>query len=257
MEQTFRALRLRILGGERVFGVMVQECHGVGVMAVLASAGMDFCVLDTESTDLSLRDVRHLARAAADVGVAPLVRVSGPHDPDIRRVLDLGAEGIVVPDVRDADEAAVAVAACHYPPAGSRGVTPRYAATGKAVLDAHGVAAADERVLTVFQIESGTGVQNAAAIAATPGVDVVLIGVNDLALDLGVPGQTDALVVLAAVEAVAAEVSRAQKVLGGRPGPGVDEPGFVIVASDMDLLWAGATGVLERYRPAARAEVLS
>jgi 2-keto-3-deoxy-L-rhamnonate aldolase RhmA len=130
--------------------------------------------------------------AAMQAGVTPLVRVPAHEAHPIGRLLDAGAMGIIAPHVENADEARAIVAACRFPPGGVRSVSTRWPQFGYRVHDAAAMRQAlDASTTVVAMLESPEAVEQAEAIAAVPGVDIVHVGSLDLAEALGVPGRVD------------------------------------------------------------------
>ncbi len=153
-------------------------------LAELSSRSFDFVWIDLEHGALAGADVQALAIAARAGGAASLVRVRDAHDRAVGTALDAGADGIVVPHVDGADEAARVVERLSYPPAGSRGFAARRGS------DYGRHAGLRPRPVCMVQVESPAAVENADAIAAVDGVDALVVGCADLALALG--GDTDA-----------------------------------------------------------------
>jgi 4-hydroxy-2-oxoheptanedioate aldolase len=147
----------------------------------MASAGYDYICLDLQHGLLDYPGILHGLMAVAAGGSAGIVRVP-PGDPAwIGRALDAGARGVIVPLVSTAAQAAAAVAACRYPPAGERSFGP--VRSGLTIGPAP--RAADEQVACIVMIETADGLANAAAICAVPGVDAVYVGPSDLSISLG------------------------------------------------------------------------
>ena len=156
-----------------------------------AQMGFDWLLLDLEHGALDEGALPGLMMAIEGSGSAPIVRVVSNHRDPIKRALDLGAAGVMVPYVSSAAEARDAVAATRYPPQGCRGVAGATFSTrfGLATEEYH--AETNAKVLTIVQIETQTGVRNAAEIAAVEGVDVLFVGPLDLSFNLGCPKQFD------------------------------------------------------------------
>ncbi|WP_254830682.1 HpcH/HpaI aldolase family protein [Haloglomus salinum] len=156
-------------------------------VAELLAPDADFVMLDTEHTPNSLETVTDCARAvdAAPGDALPLARVPWNDPVRIKRVLDTGVAGVMVPMVESADEAAAAVEACRYPPGGMRGIAAARASDYGRNFEAY-VETANQEVLTILQIETEAGVENAADIAAVEGVDALFVGPADLSANLGV-----------------------------------------------------------------------
>lgn len=156
------------------------------VMELVALAGFDFAVIDLEHSPINLETASRLIGTALYTGVSPLVRVPGLDPGIMQRVLDAGAEGIMVPHVDDVAQASAAVSAMRFPPLGARGVgsTSRAGAWGARSREDY-LRYGQEEVVLIAQIESAAGVRNAGAIAATEGVDALLVGAADLAVSEG------------------------------------------------------------------------
>ncbi|WP_439622755.1 HpcH/HpaI aldolase family protein [Gemmata sp.] len=146
----------------------------------LARAGFDFLTVDVEHSLAGVETTTHILGAVADAGGVPLVRVpAGRHD-HIKRVLDNGGYGIVVPMVMSRQEAQEAVAACLYPPRGNRSVGGSVHALNFAATPADYYAKADDEILIVLQCEHIDAVRNFDEVYSVPGVDAVFVGPNDL-----------------------------------------------------------------------------
>lgn len=157
------------------------------VAEVTAAQGFDFVLIDTEHTAMSLETVENMSRGvdAAEGDTETVVRVPS-HDPvRIKRVLDIGVAGIMVPMVETAAEAREIVKAMRYPPSGIRGV-----ASGRATEYGDDfqeyVETANDSIVTIVQIESQQGIDNAADIAAVEGIDATFVGPADLSANLGI-----------------------------------------------------------------------
>ncbi|GAB1737624.1 hypothetical protein NU219Hw_g1931t1 [Hortaea werneckii] len=151
---------------------------------VIAQTGLDGIIVDCEHGNIS-DDSMHAATAAiAAHGVSPLIRIRGKHSDLIKRTLDAGAHGVMVPQVNTAEEAKEVVAHSKFPPWGSRGQGSPFAAIAHQVDTPTYVRLANVTIITCLQIETKAGVYNVEAICAVPGVDMLFIGPNDLALSL-------------------------------------------------------------------------
>ena len=151
----------------------------------VAAVGFDWLVADTEHNAIDIRTLAYMFTAMAGTGTAPMVRIPWNSHENIKRVLDAGAWGVVVPMVNTRAEAEAAVAACRYPPRGRRSVGGgRHALSFDTTADEYFQHACDN-VLVVVQIEHIRGVEAAAEILGVPGVDACFIGPNDLAASMG------------------------------------------------------------------------
>jgi 4-hydroxy-2-oxoheptanedioate aldolase len=183
------AAREKLEKGELSLGCGVRMTRSVEIGVAMKSAGFDWLFIDCEHGTMSLDAAAQIAVAALDAGIAPIVRVPNGEYSMATRVLDNGALGIVMPHVDTADEAAEVVQKLKYPPVGHRsmgGIGPHYGLrTAKSAEAASALNAAN---LTVVMLETPKAIANTDAIAAVPGVDVLLIGTNDLCAEMGIHG---------------------------------------------------------------------
>ncbi len=212
-----------------------------GLAEIMARAGFAWLAVDLEHSVITIREAEELIRVIGLAGVAPLVRLSWNDHIQIKRVMDAGAHGVIVPMVNSAAEAAAAVAAVYYPPRGTRGV-----GLGRASGYGSGFAAytnwlADNAVVIV-QVEHIRAVENLEAILDTPGVDGFIVGPYDLSGSLGRPGEFEHPDFLAAMDRIR-EVAAAKSALAGihviEPDPAdlrrrLDQ-GYRFVAYSLDI----------------------
>ena len=181
-------IRKRVLDGETMFGVAAQLGSSLTV-EMIGRAGFDWTWIDCEHGSGGYSELIHQIQVAR-LGDAPaIVRIANNDPTTFKRVLDLGAAGIMVPYVNTADEARQAAASMRYQPDGLRGVAMSPPACGFAQGFADYFEQANDNLLTVVQIETTEGVENADAIAAVPGVDVLFVGPMDLSVSMGIPRQ--------------------------------------------------------------------
>jgi 2-keto-3-deoxy-L-rhamnonate aldolase RhmA len=198
------SLRERLSGDAVLVGLGACVIRTPEIVTVTRSCGFDFLLVDTEHGAMAISDVASIAVTSFEAGLPCLVRVGGPHAPDLARVLDCGAEGVVVPHVERVEEARHVVEKCRFLPVGKRSLPSPLVRLGFRVPPAAQMIEDIERdVLVVLMIESALGVENAEAIAAVPGVDVLMIGANDLAADMGHVGDVGHATVQAAFAKVA------------------------------------------------------
>jgi 4-hydroxy-2-oxoheptanedioate aldolase len=157
---------------------------------IAAACGFDAVYIDLEHNPTSLETAAAVCVAALAMGVTPIARVTS-HDPhDATRILDCGAQGVMVPHVQNAEEATAIVAACLYAPKGHRSAFGSGPALGYAALgQAEVCRRLNEETLLMAMIETPEAVGNADAIAAVDGIDVLHIGASDLSTEMGIPGQ--------------------------------------------------------------------
>jgi 2-keto-3-deoxy-L-rhamnonate aldolase RhmA len=182
-----RALKDKLHRRELVLGSWITLGNSA-VAEIMARAGFDWLVVDLEHSVISISVAGDLIRTIELCGVAPLVRLTS-NDPDqIKRVMDAGAQGIVVPMVNTPAEASQAVAATRYGPSGSRGV-------GLARAQGYGANFPEylhwqqDGPVVIVQIEHKNAVERLEDILKIPGVDGFLIGPYDLSCSMGIPGQ--------------------------------------------------------------------
>ena len=183
---TLRQLR----AGKLAIGLGVNQARTVGIATMAKTAGFDWLFIDGEHSSMDGDDAAQLSTAALSAGVTPIVRVAGFEHWHASRMLDNGAQGIVFPHVDTKEEAQKVANACRYPPVGKRSMGGALAQLGFASIPVGEAARlVNEETLVVVMIESPQGVANADEIAATKGVDALLIGTNDLCFEMGIPGQ--------------------------------------------------------------------
>jgi len=184
-----RCKRILAEGGIPI-GHMVLEFATRGVPQMLEVAGVDFVVVDMEHTGLTSADVADMMAWFKATTVAPFVRVPQVQYHFIARTLDVGAMGIMVPNVQGAAQARAIVDAAKYPPLGKRGVIIGATHTDFQPVDPREfMDYSNENTTIICQIESQEGLDDLEGIATTPGVDVLWVGHFDLSKSLGIPGE--------------------------------------------------------------------
>jgi 2-keto-3-deoxy-L-rhamnonate aldolase RhmA len=222
------------------------------VVELVALAGFDLVVIDLEHSPIDLETAHRLIGTALNVGVSPVVRVADLHPGLVQRLLDAGAEGVMVPHVDTPDQARAAAAAARFPPLGTRGVgaTSRAGQWGALPL-AQYLRFGQEEVVLIAQVESAEGVANTAAIAAVPGVDALLVGAADLAVSQGTTPADPA--VRTQIASVVAQGRAAGLPVGTAGGATADavraalDDGFdlVLLSNDATLLGTAARAAVE------------
>jgi 4-hydroxy-2-oxoheptanedioate aldolase len=198
-------------------GVGVRGVRGVEIAKIMKTAGFDWLFIDLEHGATSTETAYQISVAALDAGIAPLVRVPAGELAMATRCLDAGALGIVVPHVDTPEDAQAMTQAFRFPPLGRRSIAGGYPQFGFAPVPAtEAMPAMNDMTLVVAMIETPRAVENADKIAAVPGIDALLMGTNDLCVEMGIPGKLDDPRVAAAFEAVI----RACKTHGKYPGVG-------------------------------------
>ena len=198
-------VKQKLREGGICLGHIVMEFASPGLVTILANAQFDFVLFDTEHTRFSIETIGGMIRYARSAELPAFVRVPRGQYDQMSRIMDAGADGIMVPNVQSCEEAECIIQATKYAPLGSRGT-----AFGIAHDDFEGgdvvqkIAEANKQSLIITQIESVAGVENVEAIVGVEGVDVGWIGHFDLTQSMGIPGQFEHPDYLAAVDKVIA-----------------------------------------------------
>jgi 2-keto-3-deoxy-L-rhamnonate aldolase RhmA len=250
-------VRERLATGQLALGLGLRQTRTVDMGRVLATCGFDFAFIDMEHSTIGIDTAAQIALACHDAGVRPLVRVPGYEHYLATRLLDRGAMGIVFPHVDTAEQAARLVDNCKYPPMGHRSLGGPMAQLGfRAVPRGEATELVNQATMLVMMLETPQAIENADAMAAVPGVDVLLIGTNDLTLEMGIGGQYGHPLVVQAYEKVVAACQKH----GKHPGMGgiYDSPTmekyikvgarFVLCGSELTLIMAGAQARTEFLR---------
>jgi 2-keto-3-deoxy-L-rhamnonate aldolase RhmA len=239
----------QLKAGKLSLGMGVRQARTVDIAIIARTAGYDWLFIDMEHSSMDVDMAAQISAAALDAGITPIVRVPGHEHFHASRLLDTGALGIVVPHVNNAAEAERAVSHCRFPPQGKRslpGTLPQ--ARFEPVPIAELAAAVNEATLVVVMIETPEAIDNADAIAAVSGADVLLIGTNDLAAEMGITGQFGHEKVGAAYRKVVAACRRHGKFagMGGVYDHALMEryiglgARFILSGSDLSFVMAGA-----------------
>lgn len=251
MLSNFGHLRRRLYDGATAVGFWSELCAPLAT-EVLSGTGFDFCVIDHEHGPGGPLEAIQIMMSLKGSACAPLLRVPENHPVPIKRALDTGVEGLVIPAVNSADEARAAVAACLYPSAGIRGnAVPIVRASAYGADAADYAARADRELLIICQIEAAQAVEQVEAIAAVERVDMLFIGPMDLSGDMGFIGQPDHPEVRRAIAHVEQVAQDNGKLLGTITTPersiaDLSAAGhrLIAAASDTGLLQSAAASVL-------------
>src|ERR1700737_536803 len=210
-----KSMKRKLAVGELVLCMNLRLARSVDIARVVKAGGYDALYVDMEHSPYSIETTATICAAALGIGITPLVRVPSHDAHWSSRVLDGGAHGVIVPHVDDPSQAEAVVRNCRFPPVGRRSVMGLGPALGyvAAPLGELNDRLNRETALIVM-LETGEGIENAAAIAALPGIDVLLIGSGDLTTDYGIPGQVEHPRLRAAYERVADACRTHGKVLG-------------------------------------------
>lgn len=214
------------------------------VVELASCLDVDWLLLDAEHGAASYEDCLRLLQAMNGSDATPLIRVPWNDTVAIKRALDMGAEGILVPQIKTAEEVAGIVAMCRYPPEGHRGIGPQRAS--RYYLDFNDyMKKANEEIAVIVQIETVEAVDNLDAILAVPGLDAIFIGPADLSADMGYFPDMQAPEFLKVVDEILAKARKAGVPAGHYCGSGPEAneraaQGFLMVSINTEL------GVLTR-----------
>ena len=185
------ALR-QLRAGRLAIGVGLRQARTVDTAQLMKTAGFDWLFIDCEHNSMGTDTAAQIASASLAVGITPIVRVAGKEHWLASRMLDNGAQGVVVPHVESDSEAKRIADHCRFPPLGHRSMGGGLQQLGFAPVPVGEAARiVNEETLVVVMLESPRGIENCEAIAAVPGIDALLIGTNDLCMEMGIPGQFD------------------------------------------------------------------
>jgi 4-hydroxy-2-oxoheptanedioate aldolase len=185
-------VREKLARDEVVASMTVRLVRNVEIARIARTAGFDTLYVDLEHSSFSIDTCGQICMAALEAGIAPFVRVPANTPEFISRVLAGGALGVIAPHIRSADEAKAVVRAAKFPPLGERsnaGGLPHLHFRAFPVAEAY--AALNDATMVIVQFESAAALAQAEAIVAVDGVDMVLVGLNDLLADWGIPGEYD------------------------------------------------------------------
>ncbi|AYD00456.1 aldolase/citrate lyase family protein [Neorhizobium sp. NCHU2750] len=241
MDPIENVLKTKINNGTKCFGMWLHSASPA-VAEIVAHAGLDFVIIDQEHGVGDLDNAIAMMRALLGTDTAPIVRVASSDPTYLKRIVDAGAQSILVPMVDSAEEAKSVVDACLYPPHGKRGNAAGVVRASRYGLVGDYVARAHEQMLIIPQIETAQAVKNASAISSVEGVDVVFIGPSDLSGSIGLPDQTGAPEVEALITEAYAAIRKAGKPAAtvprdGRSWQALFDDGFQLVATGSDLAY--------------------
>ena len=250
-------LKQRLQSGENVLGFWTM-LGNPQVVEILSLAGYDFLVLDQEhglGDPTTLGAQLHAMSATPAVGV---VRVPWNDHVYLKRVLDAGAEAVLIPSIDTADDARAAVAACLYPPRGRRGTASSSVRASSYGMASDYVATCAEQLLIAVQIESAKAVENIDAILAVEGIDMIFIGPFDLSATVGQMGNLKHPDVARLIEHAESRIRAAGRPMGTVPHPGCTWKDmhargyqFVNAGSDVARLRDGALADVRDFRAAS------
>ncbi len=171
------------------------------IARILSKVGFDFLLIDCEHNAINIESLRDILYGFENSETCPLVRVPINEPLWVKWALDLGAEGVLIPNIQTADEARLAVGACKYPPMGMRGWGPKIPSNFYHDIDLYDTEA-NGRTVAILQIEHVRGVENLDEILKVPGIDGIFIGPGDLSASLNILGQWDNPILLEHIDTI-------------------------------------------------------
>lgn len=205
----------KLRGGERIVGTMVRMVRNPAIAQIAYHSGLDFIMFDLEHGPHSIETVSDVAKVARSVGLGVFARVPELAKGYVSRLMDAGVEGIMVPMISTPEEAKLLVKWSRFAPIGDRGLGSNGEMTDFGGMGSDAptfMAEQNRKTLAIAQIETAEAIEHIDAIAATEGIDVLLIGPNDLAISLGVPGNIMGDITQDAIAKVAAAAKKHDKV---------------------------------------------
>jgi 2-dehydro-3-deoxyglucarate aldolase/4-hydroxy-2-oxoheptanedioate aldolase len=252
------ALRRRVLAGEATIGAFV-NLGSLAAAELVGRVGFDWALLDLEHGMGSEAGLHAQLLAVQATPTAAVVRVASAERLRVGRILDLGADGLMIPRLESPAEIAETLTWMRYPPAGIRGVALGTRGGGYAeIAHADLAATVNDRVLGVFQVESPAAVEASGETATIDGVDVLFVGPADLSHSMGMPGRFDEPSFVAALDRVVANARAHGKAAGillkdasGAAAAVAQGFTFIGIGSDSSFLVASASSGLAQARAAA------
>jgi 2-dehydro-3-deoxyglucarate aldolase/4-hydroxy-2-oxoheptanedioate aldolase len=221
--------REKLAKGETVFGCGLQVYPSAEIARTFAAAGFDYVFIDMEHGTFNLETVHDMIRASLDTGITPIVRVAELAYSLVARLLDGGAQGIILPRVEDPRVLEEALAWMRFPPVGKRGYGVNPTMIGYETRTFPEIIEHQNRnTLAVVQFETVTAMERADELLSVAGMNVAMVGPADLSISLGIPGQLDHPLLIAAVE----------RLIGQSVAHGV-APGIQTRSLAMSKFWAG------------------
>jgi len=233
-------LKKRLLDGEILVAAQTNMFQSTAVVEILSEAGYQMITIDLEHSALTIENVSEQVRLARALDIPCMVRVATPDYDNLNRVLDQGADGLYVPRIRSVDEVRSIIRLIHYPPEGERGLAGYGCPLSKYrgwSTKAEQVRVVNENTVLGIQIETKEALDHMEEILALNGIDVAVIGCDDLTAALGIPGETSNPLFIEAVERF---ISLCQE---NHIAPGVPcstpEAAFEWIRRGMRILWYG------------------
>lgn len=245
-------LKERLKAGEHLLGTMVTTFASPDISKILKQCGFDFFIVDCEHGSFTTREVADIFAVARGIGMPGMVRIPEMRREHALKFMEMGASGLLLPNTESAEQAKMLVDCTKYAPMGHRGVSLSRPHTDFEKTDSREyMDAVNEKTVLMCQIESRKGVENIEEIMAVPGIDVALIGPNDMTQDYGILGQFTDPEIVAAFRKVIDTARKYGKWSGVHFGgsaplkPWIEDGGMQMNMwnSDNGLLALGAAGI--------------
>lgn len=177
--------------GKNVFGPFMKFTDPAAV-EIMGFAGFDFVIIDAEHGPISMQSAQNMIRAAETANITPVIRVANNDEALILRVLDIGAQGIEIPQINSKSQAIKAVRSVKYAPQGERGVCRYVRAANYSSMDKFEYfKSANNKTMIIAHIEGVEGINNLDEILSVSGIDVIFVGPYDLSQSLSIPGEVN------------------------------------------------------------------
>lgn len=242
--------------GKRIVGTMIRMVRNPAIAQIAYHAGLDFIMLDLEHGPYSIETVSDIAKVARSIGLGIFARVPELAKGYISRIMDAGIEGVMVPMVSTSEEAKKLVKWSRYAPIGNRGLGSTGGLTDFAGMGSDAATFMkhqNELTLAIAQIETAEAIDNIDAIASVEGIDVLLIGPNDLAISLGVPGDIMGELNQKAIGKVADAAEKHHKIFAIHGNDALLEKWdsrmkMVMSSLDISILQSGFSSIVKKYK---------
>ena len=243
--------------GKKIVGTMVRMIRNSSVTQIALAADLDFIMLDMEHGAYSIETFSDIAKVAKSIELGIFVRVPELSKGYVSRVLDAGADGVMVPMISTREEAQALARWAKYEPIGKRGYGSSCVQTGYGNIDTDTMTFMKNRnkeSLAIAQIETKEAINNIDAIAEVEGIDVLLIGPNDLSISLGLPGKVMDKIVQQAIEKVANAAEKNGKIFSMHAGDKLLEKwiprGMNMIMNELDVsvLKSGFNSIAKKYK---------
>lgn len=223
---------------------------------VIASAGLDFIIIDSEHGPINFETAQNMAMACESRGVSPVMRVGKIDEADILKALDIGVHAIQIPNINTKDDVVRVIEYSKYPPIGNRGFSPFTRAGNYVQKNAHSLPeAANNNTLVAINVEGREAIDNIDEILGLVSLDIVFIGLFDLSKALGIPGETNNPKVLELLKNLTLKISKAGKWPGTIATSRAKIPEFlamglkyIVYLADCEILSASYSEVVDTFR---------